>query len=167
MQISKRGAIELSISTIVVIVLGVTLLSLGLVFIRNLVSNVTTLSEESFRIAEKLIQEQMSPNEKFFVSGLAFEIERGKSTLIFVGINNIGQTASDFSVEVTPSSQDIIFTVPPVGTIGGGERKGVPVQLSAKRTAPAGSAHTFTVRALRGGVLYDSQGFIVNIKGVE
>src|SRR3989344_4872591 len=100
----KKGALELSMTTIIVIVLGVTLLILGLAFIRGLFGRVCVLSDEAFRIAEQEIQGKMGPSDKFYVSGLRFEAEAGKSTPINLGVQNIGDTegAATFTIEVVP-----------------------------------------------------------------
>src|SRR3989344_6605784 len=49
----KKGALELSVNTIVVIVIGVTLLTLGLVFVRGILTKATDLSDEAFENANK------------------------------------------------------------------------------------------------------------------
>ncbi len=53
----KRGAIELSMTTIIVIIIGITLLSLGLIWVRGTFKNVTDLSEQSFEQAEGAISD--------------------------------------------------------------------------------------------------------------
>ena len=49
---SKKGAIELSMTTIIVIIMGITLLSLGLIWIRGTFSEITGLSKGAFEKAE-------------------------------------------------------------------------------------------------------------------
>ena len=44
----KKGALELSVNTIVVIVIGVTLLILGLVFVRNIFTKIFSWISEDF-----------------------------------------------------------------------------------------------------------------------
>ena len=54
---SKRGAIELSMTTIIVIVLGVVLLSLGLMFVRGIFKQITDESDQIFAMSEEQISE--------------------------------------------------------------------------------------------------------------
>ena len=43
---NKKGAIELSVGTIIIIVLGVTMLILGMVLVRNIMCNTIALTTE-------------------------------------------------------------------------------------------------------------------------
>ena len=52
---NKKGALELSINTIVVIVIGVTLLILGLVFVRGIFEKVQKISDTAFDKASELL----------------------------------------------------------------------------------------------------------------
>jgi len=49
---NKKGAIELSMNTIIIIVMGVVLLSLGLMFVRGIFSQVEGLSKSAFETAD-------------------------------------------------------------------------------------------------------------------
>jgi len=60
---NKKGALELSVSTIIIIVIGVTLLVLGLVFVQGTFRKVTELSEGAFRAADEQIQNNMGANQ--------------------------------------------------------------------------------------------------------
>ena len=48
---NKKGALELSMNTIIIIVIGVVLLSLGLIFVRGLFGQVESLSKSAFETA--------------------------------------------------------------------------------------------------------------------
>lgn len=55
----KKGAIELSMNTIVVVVIGITLLVLGLVFVRGIFQRLGIIGTKAFEAGEqelKLIQ---------------------------------------------------------------------------------------------------------------
>ena len=51
-RLNKKGAIELSITTIIVIIIGITLLSLGLVWVRGIFLRMDTLTAGAFETAE-------------------------------------------------------------------------------------------------------------------
>tara|TARA_Y100000310_G_C20658704_1_gene803449 strand:+ start:1577 stop:2101 length:525 start_codon:yes stop_codon:yes gene_type:complete len=53
----KKGAVELSMTTIIIIVIGITILSLGLVWIRGVFSDVSTISSGAFDQANSEIDE--------------------------------------------------------------------------------------------------------------
>ncbi len=165
----KKGAIELSMTTIIVIVLGVTLLILGLAFVRGLFGKATTLTEDAFRIAEQEIQSKMSPTDKFYVSGLRFEVDPGKATLITVGVQNIGEDMkkATFTIDVVTGSQGgsaSWFTLPPSQEIAPGERKAFPVEVTLPRGTVPGKSYGFTLRAVKEGKAYDSQAILVKAK---
>ena len=162
----KKGAIELSMTTIIVIVLGVTLLILGLAFIQGLFAKVTSLSEQSFATADKLIQEQMGSSERFYISALIFEIESGKSISGYVGLQNF---ESDAEFEITAISGgsekiDDWFVLPSPDTIRAGEKKGYPILIKVPSTKAPGTSATFTIKALKDKEEYDSQSIIIKVK---
>lgn len=169
MKMSKKGAIELSMTTIIVIVLGVTLLILGLTWVRGLFEKVGGLTEASLRTAEKLIQEQMGSDEKFYISGFTFDIEGGKSTVVYMGIQNFGELGlrNIFKVDIEPGEQGGTkewFTLPAPLSIEVGERKGVPLEIKVPRGLEPGNSYTFTVNVLKDDQPYDSQPIIVRVK---
>jgi len=51
----KKGALELSINTIIIIVIGVTLLTLGLVFVQNIFTQTSDLSAKAFEDANRAL----------------------------------------------------------------------------------------------------------------
>ena len=53
MRNGKKGALELSVNTIIIIVIGVTLLTLGLLFVRNIFTQTTDLSQTAFENANR------------------------------------------------------------------------------------------------------------------
>ena len=63
---SKRGAIELSMTTIIVVVIGVTLLTLGLTFVKNIMGGAEGISEEAFTEADRMIRDMMGSDEEFY-----------------------------------------------------------------------------------------------------
>lgn len=165
---NKKGAIELSMTTIIVIVIGVTLLILGLTWVRGLFEKVGGLTDQSFIAAEKLIQEQMGSNEKFYISGFTFDIAGGESFKSYIGIQNFGElgTGNQFTIEVVPGegADASWFTIPDPGMINVGGKKGVPVIIAVPRGIEPGKAFTFNINVLKDGQPYDGQPIIVRVK---
>ncbi|MBI2148050.1 hypothetical protein HYU23_00060 [Candidatus Woesearchaeota archaeon] len=167
---SKKGAIELSITTIIVVVIGVTLLIFGLVFVRGVFEKVTTLTEDAFRAAEKEVQQRMGASDKIYVSGVNFEVESGKSTVFTVGVQNFGEetTVSKFKIDIVPGDtkikKDEWFTLPPEDNLKPGDKKGFPVKVTLPKGAPPGKSYTFTIRVFKNNEEYASQAIIVSVK---
>ncbi len=165
---SKEGAIELSMTTIIVIVLGITLLVLGSTWVYQLFGKVSTLTEDQFTAAQKLIMQQMNPGQKFYINGLSFDVEPGKSTTVYIGIQNFGKegTSNKFKMEVSPGegASASWFTVPQEQEIEVGAKKGIPLSLKVPKGTQPGSSFSFTIKALKDGQFYDSDSIIVNVK---
>ena len=164
----KRGAVELSITTIVVIVIGVILLVLALGWVQGIFSKVTSLTDQAFRTGDKIIQEQMSSNAKFFVSGTTFEVEPGKLVYIYTGIQNFGESTSDnFKVTIKPGPQGGSldwFKLPGEEIVLAGEKGNFHIVFNSPKNLTPGSVYHFTVQALKNGQFYASEPIIIVIK---
>ena len=63
----KKGAIELSMTTIIVIVLGVTLLTLGIMWIKSLGANLMGTTQEAFQVSQDEISKIGLRDQKVYV----------------------------------------------------------------------------------------------------
>lgn len=83
---NKKGAIELSMSTIIVVILGIALLSLGLVWVRGNLTQITDLSDQAFDLSEQQIQDLFSDSDSLVkISPDSVDIKKGKDG-IMVGV---------------------------------------------------------------------------------
>ncbi len=89
----KKGAIELSMTTIIVIVIGITILSLGLVWVRSVFTDVTELSSGAFEKGETQIAEIFGQSkEDVALSPAETKISQGEQTTATLAIRNSGTT---------------------------------------------------------------------------
>ena len=103
MLFNKRASLEISIQAIVIVVLAMTLLGLGLGFIKGLFGNISSLSAATFdKISDQLSRDLVNGNEKLVFSQTKINIERGKSILLGWGIKNDGNARLDYYAEFTP-----------------------------------------------------------------
>ncbi len=167
----KKGAVELSMTTIIVIVIGVTLLILGLVFVRNIFGKATSLSEEAFASAEKEIQQRMGATDKIYVSGgLRWIVEPGEGVARLVGIQNFDEdlsSSAEFKVEINPTDSrgnKTWFKISQSGSLGAGEKATVPIEVRLPSGLPPGSSYPFLVKVLKNNQEYASQPIIVAVK---
>ncbi len=140
----KEGAIELSMTTIIVIVIGITLLSLALVWVKGVFSDISELSEEAFRNADKEIRDRMREGTNFYVSGQTFEVEPGDITTINVGVRNILGSDSNFAISVSGEKAAWFQTPDPI-SVKAGEVKGIPIVLKVPKSEIPGNTYTATV----------------------
>src|SRR3989344_5358037 len=108
----KRGAIELSIGTIVIIVLAMTMLILGLVLIRSIFSgakyNIDTINDKVRDEINKLFVEDKKT--VIYLANQEAKIKQGETWGIAFGIKNLETgtaEANEFTYTVEASDPDI------------------------------------------------------------
>ncbi len=100
----KKGSIELSMTTIIVIIIGITLLSLGLIWVRGTFSKVTDLSEGAFEKAEGAISDIFEEVDKpVYVSPPSLSLEQETSEIAQFIITNFEQEPIKVSAFVKSS----------------------------------------------------------------
>ena len=103
MLFNKKASLEISIQAIVIVVLAMTLLGLGLGFVKGLFGNITDISRATFdKIADQLNRDLVNSNEKLVFSQTKINIERGKSVLLGWGIKNDLPSKLDYNADFTP-----------------------------------------------------------------
>ncbi len=90
---NKKGAIEMSMTTIIVIVLGVTLLILGLAFVRNIFTKIGGISDETFNAAQEQLGGLERVDRLLTINPSRFELKQGKHMVVKVIVANMGENA--------------------------------------------------------------------------
>ena len=107
----KRGAMELSIGTIVVIVLAMSMLILGVILITNIFTGATDIADMTNDQLKNQVAQLFGENKKLVVYPNTRKIEAklGESSGFGIGIKNLIQGTQDkkFSYEVIVSDPDI------------------------------------------------------------
>ncbi len=172
----KKGALELSMNTIVIVVIGVTLLVLGLAFVSGVFDKLTVLSDDSFDKANERLNQLGGDYESLITlapNNFDIEKESSKSKGLYIVISNLGSTPLDplnVQLEVPQdSSNDITCkfsdgaTTKVVRSLGSGENERLDVLVSAKSAAPLGT-ESCIVKVPNGPNNLDRERtFIVNI----
>lgn len=98
---NKKGDLSLSINAIVVLILAITMLGLGLAFLRGTFKKTTEqFSEVSGTVKEQLIEEIKSKNEKLFIRGEPeIDMKVGETKEAFYGIKNVLDSDQTFTIE--------------------------------------------------------------------
>ncbi|MDP3728405.1 MAG: hypothetical protein Q8R18_03035 [bacterium] len=87
----KKAAVELSMTTIIIIVIGITILSLGLVWIRSVFSDVGELTSGAFEQGETQIAEIFGGTDQpVALSPSETKMSQGETTTATLAINNLG-----------------------------------------------------------------------------
>lgn len=101
----KRGALQLSINAIVVLILAITMLGLGLAFMRNIFGSATSEFEEVGGTVKKQMIEQMKSSEyPVDLSRQKVNIKAGDTQQLFIGFKNAGNSPIDFEIDIGSSS---------------------------------------------------------------
>ncbi len=99
---SKKASLEISIQAIVIVVLAMTLLGLGLTFVKKMFGNIDVVSSGTFdKIQEQLQRDLTNSNEKLVFSQSKITLERGSQKLLGWGIKNIGSQRLNYYVQFT------------------------------------------------------------------
>lgn len=98
-RLYKKGALELSINAIVIVILAMTLLGLGLGFIRNMMSSIQDMSSQVTDQQKQQILDDLRRGDKklSFPTGQV-DIDKGKAILLAVGVKNTGSLGLDFKI---------------------------------------------------------------------
>ena len=109
-MVSKKGALELSMNTIVIIVIGVVLLSLGLIFVRGIFSQTTDLSDKVFANADKELDSLGgSVNNALVLSPETVRLKGGQTSGFMVQVTNLeGENYVGLRGTLTSANQRII-----------------------------------------------------------
>lgn len=109
---NKKAAIELSINTIVVIVLAMSMLILGLVLVKNIFTGATDVTSMTNDQVKNQVSKMFGDDDKLVIypDSRLIEIKQGKAGGFGIGIQNLRSGSSTdvkFSYEVTVSDPDV------------------------------------------------------------
>tara|TARA_Y100000310_G_scaffold345776_1_gene469701 strand:+ start:5872 stop:6402 length:531 start_codon:yes stop_codon:yes gene_type:complete len=98
---NKKGAVELSMTTIIIIVIGITILSLGLVWIRAVFTDVGGLTESAFEQGQTEINEIFGGTDRAVaLSPSELSMKQGETSTATLAINNLGSGSVTVSASV-------------------------------------------------------------------
>jgi hypothetical protein len=84
----KKGAIEFSMTTIMVVIIGVAVLALGLTWIRGTFSQVGGITDEAFESAKAELGQDLTRDDPLGVSPSTISLRPGDSTTVAVSFLN-------------------------------------------------------------------------------
>ena len=131
----KKGAVELSMTTIIIIVIGITILSLGLVWIRGVFSDVNTISSGAFDQANSEIDDLFAGTDQAVgVSPSQLSLDPGGTDQASLAINNL--ESSD--IQVSASVNALVMGGEPADKLVCAFSETLTSELGS-RTLPSGS----------------------------
>jgi hypothetical protein len=101
----KKGSLEISIQAIVIVVLAMTLLGLGLGFIRGMFKNISgTADDVQEQVRQKILDDLITGDKKVSFPKTEIQIDKGGSTVLTVGIRNKGDNKLFYRMQFTAIS---------------------------------------------------------------
>ncbi|MFZ5955835.1 MAG: hypothetical protein ACOYT4_05400 [Nanoarchaeota archaeon] len=180
MEINKKGAIELSIGTLVVIVLAMSMLILGLILVKNIFSgakyNVDQVNDKVKDEINKLFSEDKKTI--VYLPNSIAKIQQGESWGVAFCVKNLEKGTSkegDFSYEVKLASSDCdLSEKEAMSWIKAGSEKESSIPIAPGQTEcsiirfaiPEGSPLCFLryrINIQKDGKTYDSESFDVEV----
>lgn len=171
----KKGALELSINTIIIIVIGVALLSLGLIFVKNMFGQVGELSTNIFEGAKTSVG-KINTGEKLSTP-TKVNIKQGDTGIISILVGNDGRCKSNkFTLSVNPPWQKndkvgAYVVQPNTQVIKPGEEKEFKVSVGATNDAVPSTGGLDTVKVVSVTLQcagetdsYATSAFIINVE---
>ncbi len=182
----KNGAIELSVSTIVVLVIGMSMLIMGILLVRNIFGGAITSVNSINDGVRAQINDLFSQSDKKVVVSLPnneVSIKKGENFGIAFGIRNTIEgtgLAEPFNYKISTYSIDPGCRLTPAQAdsyLGVGSKNERAIQLTPGdkpetllvKIKPADDAPLcdvqYVIEVTRGTAVYDSEIFTVTIKG--
>lgn len=107
-RIHKRGALELSINAIVIVILAMTLLGLGLGFVRNMFQDIgkTTTSVQD-QVREQILEDLRTGDKKLSFPSSRLDVEKGQQEILAIGVKNVNPSDLNFQIKLVEISKDV------------------------------------------------------------
>lgn len=102
MRFNKKASLEISIQAIVIVVLAMTLLGLGLGFIRGMFRSIgDTTTDVTEQVRQRVLDDLISGDKKVSFPKTEIFIDRGGSQVLTVGIKNKKDTDLYYKMKFT------------------------------------------------------------------
>lgn len=108
-EFSKRASLNLSINAVVVLILAITMLGLGLAFMKKTFGGVTEEFEEvSGEIKVQLIDRLKTSREALALSTFNMEIEKSSKKTVYLGVrNDLGCGTLEYAIDATATCESL------------------------------------------------------------
>ncbi len=167
----KKGALELSMTTIIVIVIGVVLLSLALFFVRSLFTQITDIKDDVFTRA-KVDIENIGRSGKFSVSDIV-RVRQGSTATFPIYVSHDGSAGSgskQFIIQMAPNGnfEDKVkakIVSPTTITLQEGQEAKFLAQVVAVGNAPVTIEASYQIKVTCEGCQdeYASGGIVIEV----
>jgi hypothetical protein len=171
----KRGALELSINTIVIVVIAVTLLTLGLYFVRGIFGNLTEISEETFGKSSTIIDSLNIDTKISSPSSISVSQGKTKTFKVLVGHDGTLSGQKSFRIQLKPNIpsglngkvEARIISEPQIN-LDEGEQASFVIEVATTTDAPLsaglGRTPSYSLTVLANNEVYATSAFVIEIE---
>jgi len=107
MRVNKKGALELSINSIVIIVLAFTLLGLGLMFVRKTINDMTkTSTDVNAALRDQIMEDLRTSDKRLAFPTPQIEMKSNAAELISIGVKNVLDSTLRYKVKIYDVNYD-------------------------------------------------------------
>ncbi|MBL7056328.1 hypothetical protein ISS07_05425 [Candidatus Woesearchaeota archaeon] len=100
MRRNKKASLELSIRAIVIVILAMTLLGLGLGFVRNMFKDIGGITTDvSEQIRQQILDDLITSDKKISFPKTQIIMDKGGSEILTVGIRNKQDSSLNYRIE--------------------------------------------------------------------
>jgi len=145
----KKGSLNLSINAIVVLILAITMLGLGLSFMKNIFGGATEEFKKVGGTVEKQMIEQMKESSEIVeLSRPSLDIKKSSSDQVFIGLKNVQGGNQQFKIikpkfnivgEVDSCASITISKIAGAITVASGDTRVLPINVKAGSNAVEGT----------------------------
>ena len=105
MLFNKRASLEISIQAIVIVVLAMTLLGLGLGFIRGMFKNIQGTTEDvTDTVKQRILDDLITGDKKVSFPKTEVVIDKGGSQILTIGVRNKKDESLRYKIKFNPVS---------------------------------------------------------------
>lgn len=105
MLFDKKASLEISIQAIVIVVLAMTILGLGLGFVRAMFRNIGSTTEDvTEQVRQRILDDLISGDKKVSFPKTEITIDKGGSQILTVGVRNKKDTSLHYKMRFTEIS---------------------------------------------------------------
>ncbi len=108
-HIGKKADLSLSINAIVVLILAITMLGLGLAFLRGTFSKTTAqFAQVADEVKGQIVDKIKASSEKLAFDRLEINVKRGNTVEVYYGVKNVEETLTPLDFSIQPTCNDAL-----------------------------------------------------------
>jgi len=174
---NNKGAINLAIQLIVVIVIAVVILGLGVTFVKNLFGDIGDLTDQiQGELKDKILDDLRSSDKKLSFPQTEIVINKKEAKVTALGIKNVKQGTLKYKVLIEDKGGDAIFGDSitdnflysgDVETLSPTDTRVIPVRITAETLSGTGQFKISIIDVTDGetGEVFDSKNFFITVVG--